>query len=610
MGWHALLISGLVVLAALPLFSPAAIGTVGPTPSSDALSCPNVTSAAPSWMTSCDQIDFENYSLPNLGLGFRVVKDDYNDPIVTTNLSNPDLMAYYLNISGALAQYNLNTSTYSVIEPGWLNLTAWNAPQTLFPYIDPAGEVVMLYTTGEWPSGGMGAEEYWLTNHTFAVNHNSTIPSLFVGTDDAEVSASVCDLQGDIAFGSRGPIGTIYVLNIWSPSGSVESQAFDDGFVGWNSWDYYPTVNTVVENENVNVSESGGEAALWIFQFDDTTHTLSQRVVVSETIPFLTGDDLNNQAYFYEELPNGTTLGWGIATNDGSYTSDATYHVERFWLYSNIDRDTWESVESTGSLGTTDEISGAIPDSGGFYLNGFNMGIDNSSSAEPAPNGAADHQSLFVDPLDLDEVYANNSAWLNQYITSADLGYNAADYPNDTSSSFEFVGPNDTTGAFLQPGGSTLTVYWLVGAPTAPEISVAVTQQLTVTVAWADSPAISADDLGSTIGVWASSACAGPASASYFAGPDASRFTVLGLSAYRTYGFAVTEETSTGASTRSECSSVEVYPVEDIMHAARSPGLPPTATSVVGMWGLSVTGLSVALGGTVGVVQYLRWRRR
>lgn len=610
MTWCVILVSALVIAGGLVLVPTA---STAQTPSSDVsspVSCAGASQPLPSWLVSCDRIDFSNYTLPALGLGYQVIKDDYNAPIVTTNLTDDDLMAYYLNVSGSLVQYNLNTSTYSVLEPAWINLTAWNAPQTLFPYIDPAGQVTMLYTTGAWSTGGMGAEEYWLTNGTFVVNHNASIPNTFDGLSGSEVSASVCDHSGDIAFGNRGTNGTIYVLNIWSPTGSLESRSFDDGFVGWSSWDYYPTVNTVVENENVNITDpQGGSAALWMFQFNVTTHTIVQRELTSEPQPFIVGDDTNDQAYFYETLPNGTTLGWGIGVNDGRYTLNATFHTERYWLYPDIELDTWESVDSTGLLGTTDQISGAIPDAGGYYLNGFNMGLDNSSTSEPAPNDAASHQSLFLNPLDDDEIYANNSPWLNHYVTTEDMGYNGAGFPNDVASSYEYIGPNDTTGAFLQPGGSNLTVFWLVGVPGAPDVSVSVEQRLSVAVNWADPPTLSGLSLGSSVSVWTSAACAGPVDATFQVGPEASTLFVVGLSAYRVYGFAVVEKTPTGLGPRSICSPVEVYPINDLVHEGKSLGLPAGSDEVSEVLGAAVVALGAALGGSVAAVSYLRGRR-
>ncbi len=330
--------------------------------------------AAPGFTATFSPLESASVSLPGWSGGLRTLDDrTYVDDVIAESGSTYD----YVNASQELVRYDAGRVT--LLHAWYLFVNGSSVNQAVAGTNGPSGQLSALWSVGALSSSGTDVtfQIYW-TNGTYE------LVSTGLSAADANVAgAGLLGTSGWVYFdrsplnGSSASSETLEFYNI--TTGQVLTSTIDAAF---NSVTYVPALDAVVQDWNNGTVD---QWEVWSVSNGAVEHI----AVRSPTDSQLTGNDTNNEPYFYTTYPNGTTEVWGIGADS---LNPPSYHVTTLWSDPTLHAG---PLTETGALGTTDSGAYAMYDPTDYALNGASC------------LGGADEAPL-VDPLNHSEIYATN----------------------------------------------------------------------------------------------------------------------------------------------------------------------------------------------------------
>jgi hypothetical protein len=370
------------------------------------------------WTLSNRTINWTNYSLPYFP-GTRYFfgpSSIFDSPVIAADPATGALTAYYVNASSQLLAYTLKSGGVVTLGIWPTNLSDDDSPSMVQGFQNSSGNVTTLFEIGVTSSGFVEVAWYSLLNGSYRFA-NTTI---FGGTLAENVGVGATSTDGWIYWTDLA-MARLDFFNVYS--GQLVRSNWSALF-GWNSPVFVPTADQIVEDAN-DASNHSIEIRAANLTFPGGTPTVGVRTLWAGPFPFIIDVDANNMPYFFSQTSSGTIL-WGLGANSGR---NGTYHVLELELQLDLSRDSVVSVIDVGMVGATDEAAFAFWDQSGYFLNGFDGGAKNGSEAN--------NQAPFLDPLARSVIEANNSAWLNRFLSTQNFAFGLGPWVN----SWEFIGP-------------------------------------------------------------------------------------------------------------------------------------------------------------------------
>jgi hypothetical protein len=442
------------------------------------------TSVPSGWSFANRTIDWANYTLPYFP-GTRYYNGPANildSPVIATSPSTGTLTAYYVNGSSQLVAYSPGSAGVATIGTWPTNLSDYDSPSLVQGFQNASGNVTALYEMGAVASGYVWVAWYSLLNGSYHLA-NTTI---FEGLTPVDIGLGAASTDGWV-YWTDAEMVRVDFFNVYS--GQLVTSSWP-ALNAWNSPVFVPTADQIVEDSNCPLNNTI-EVRVANLTFPDGSATVDSRTFWGGPYPFITGADSDNMPYFFNVTSFGTLV-WGLGANQEG--PGATFHVVQISLNQNLTLDAILSVVDTGSIGTTDTGAFAFWDESGYFLDGYDGYVNGSDSA-------AD-QAPFLNPLTESVIYANNSDWFNNFLTSRNFAFGVGPWIN----TWEFIGP--TTGwenAVLYGStenrscGSicTMLLYWVPdprsamtsGTPEPPYDLTSRSTTTTITWTWSQSSA-------------------------------------------------------------------------------------------------------------------------
>jgi hypothetical protein len=515
------------------------------------------------WSYWNQTIYWENYSLqyyPGTRYFFPGV-NMFDALVVSNQIPDGQMTAYYVNASGHLLSYDLETGAYRTLGPWPTNLSSYDTPAMVQGFQGWNGTLTALYEMGSNSNGYVDVEWYSIANGSFYWA-NTTIDET---TSATNVDLGVLNTTGWF-FYTNNAESTVDLFNIFSHQLATASAP---ALPAWNSGVYVPGADQVVEDVDdtsnstlevraFNATYSGGSAP--------TIH------IVTRWGGTISGADEENMPYFFNVSGSKTTL-WGLG---GGGNPNRNMVIS---LYKNMVQDGSPTTTDTGNLGTTDPAAYAYWDDSQYFFNGYNPAVGTGS------------QGPFIDPLNDSGIFASggsNATWFNTFLHGYDFGFGGGPWVN----SWQFIGPpagwvnaildNGTSSARSCGTVCTLMLYWLPGhtgefsSPPLPVSSVSGMSLSSSSIQWTWTQSPSPGILNDTLYLYTGSTCTSPIDQSSGGGPLTTH-TSTGLRGGTAYSFAVVAWNASGESTFSDCAAATTF-----------PGVPPAPTS------LAVTGANLS----------------
>lgn len=493
------------------------------------------------WTYWNQTIDWRNYSLqfyPGTRHFFPGV-NMFDSLVVSNQIPDGQMTAYYVNASGQLLSYDLQTGVYQTLGAWPTNLSSYDSPAMVEGFQAWNGTLTGLYEMGSDSHGYVDVEWYGIANGTFHWA-NTTIHE---GTSPTNVNLGVLNSTGWV-FYTNNAESTVDVFNIYSHQLATASAP---ALPNWNSATYVPGADQVVEDVD---QTSNNTLAVRAFNATYANGSAPTIHILTRWGGTTSGTDVENMPYFFNVSGPVTTL-WGLG-GGGNPNRNVVVSLNR-----NMTRDSMPSTTDTGVLGTTDPSAYAYWDDSHYFFNGYNPTV-----------GPAD-QGPYIDPLNDSGIFASggsNATWFNSFLSSYNFGFGGGPWVN----SWQFIGPQaGWVNAILDNGTSsatscgtlcTLMVYWLPAhatefvTPPAPVGTVSGRALTSSSIQWTWSQSPSPGILNDTMYLDAGSTCSSPIDTSSGAGP-VTTYTSTGLLGGTPYSFAVVAWNASGASPRSNCAT-------------------------------------------------------
>jgi Fibronectin type III domain len=467
----------------------------------------------------------------------------FDSLVVSNQIPNGQMTAYYVNASGHLLSYDIQTGVYTTLGAWPTNLSNYDSPAMVEGFQGWNNTLTALYEMGSNSKGYVDVEWYSIKNGTFYWA-NTTI---FEGTSDTNVNLGVFNTTGWV-FYTNNLESTIDVFNIFSHQlVTVSAPALPN----WNSGIYVPGPEQVIEDVD---QTSNNTLAVRAFNVTYAVGAGPTIHVITRWGGTISGTDLENMPYFFNISGTLTTL-WGLG---GGGNPNRNMVIS---LYKNMNLDGNPSTTNTGTLGTTDPSAYAYWDDSHYYFNGYN------------PNVGSVYQGPYIDPLNESGIFdtgASNSTWFNKFLNTYNFGFGGGPWVN----TWQFIGTQQGwVNAIMDNGTSsatscgticTLMVYWPPSQttefanPPVPVGPVSGTPLSASSIQWSWSQSPSPGILNDTLYLYSGSTCSSLISKTSGGGAITTH-TSTSLLGGTAYSYRVIAWNASGYSPFSNCATATTF---------------------------------------------------